>query len=610
MEATSPTLDSGGPSRRAKLFWKLFASLTALSLAGILGLSAFFAGEQRALLREGLDNQLESAAAGAGELLAAHWPTDVEADVQDAVRSSAERSGVRLTVMGIDGRVLADSTQKDLAEVRAMENHRGRPEFISARRTGAGSSRRLSPTLQETFRYQAVRVDVEGKPVGVVRAALPTSAITQAEAELVHGAWRLAALASVAAVALSYLLAARMTEPLRTLAVAAEALAAGRHDLRLPAPGGGKDELSVLGQALASAARQLDQQQRQVRTTSQTQSTVLEGMTEGVIAVDRSERVLFANSAAGRLLGFTPQKAVGHALMEAVRSHELREVALASLRTRQLASSELAWRGPGKRTFEVLATPLPADPTPGVILVLRDVSDVKRLEQMRQQFIANVSHELKTPLSSIRAFTETLLSGAKNDAVTCERFLERIDEQSLRLQQLIVDMLSLARIESGQAVLDIVDVPVARVAKRCVSDFEPKASAGRVTLENLVDDATIQVRADEEALRQILSNLVDNAVKYTPPDGRASIRCRRDGAAAIIEVEDSGVGIPPEHHVRLFERFYRVDKARSRELGGTGLGLSIVKHLCQSMGGSVSVRSEPNRGSTFAVRLPLAGTHG
>jgi two-component system phosphate regulon sensor histidine kinase PhoR len=244
---------------------------------------------------------------------------------------------------------------------------------------------------------------------------------------------------------------------------------------------------------------------------------------------------------------------------------------------------------------------------PGVVVVLRDVSEVKRLEQMRQQFIANVSHELKTPLSSIKAYAETLLGGALKDPVHAQRFLERIDEQANRLHQLIMDMLSLARIESSQAPLELAIVPLGRVVQRTLADHERQAASKQVTLENRFADAPILVRADEEALRQILNNLIDNAVKYTPVGGCVSVAGRVDGGVVLCEVTDTGPGIAAEHHGRLFERFYRVDKARSRELGGTGLGLAIVKHLTQAMGGSVEISSQVGQGSTFTVRLPSAG---
>jgi two-component system phosphate regulon sensor histidine kinase PhoR len=332
-------------------------------------------------------------------------------------------------------------------------------------------------------------------------------------------------------------------------------------------------------------------------------------MTEGVIAVDRSERLLFANASAGRVLGFDARRAGDLTLLEAVRSHELRAIMQKALRSRQLCSAELAWSGKSLRTFDVLATPLPGEPPPGVVLVLRDITELKRLEHMRQQFIANVSHELKTPLSSIKAYTETLLDGARNDPVHCEKFLQRIDEQAARLHQLIMDMLSLARIESPQFPLELTAVPIARVVRRCLADYEPQAASSRVRLECHFEESEeehLAIRGEEEALRQILSNLVDNAIKDTPAGGTVAVSCRRDGRAAIIEVADTGVGIAAEHHSRLFERFYRVDKARSRELGGTGLGLSIVKHLAQAQGGSVSVASQVGRGSLFTIKLPLA----
>jgi two-component system phosphate regulon sensor histidine kinase PhoR len=280
-----------------------------------------------------------------------------------------------------------------------------------------------------------------------------------------------------------------------------------------------------------------------------------------------------------------------------------------ALRSRQLCNTELAWSGKSLRTFDVLATPLRGDPPPGVVLVLRDTSELKRLEQMRQQFIANVSHELKTPLSSIKAYTETLLGGARHDPVHCEKFLQRIDEQAARLHELIMDMLSLARIESSQSPLEQTTVPMAPVVRRCLADYETQAAARGVRLVSNADEcevANFSIRGDEEALRQILSNLIDNAIKYTPAGGTVTLGCRRDGPMAVIEVVDTGVGIAPEHHSRLFERFYRVDKARSRELGGTGLGLSIVKHLAQAQGGTVAVASEVGSGSRFTVRLPVA----
>ncbi|MEQ8838679.1 MAG: ATP-binding protein, partial [Lacipirellulaceae bacterium] len=251
-------------------------------------------------------------------------------------------------------------------------------------------------------------------------------------------------------------------------------------------------------------------------------------------------------------------------------------------------------------------TPLPGEPCPGVVLVIDDVTAMKKLEGLRQQFVSNVSHELKTPLSSIKAYTETLLNGAIEDEENRVRFLERIDEQADRLNQLIHDMLSLARIEAGRDILDVKSLPLAPLISQCVADHESLAASKPVRLVNEAAETSLKVAADEESLRQVLSNLIDNALKYTPPDGEVRVRVQQDEELVTIEVADTGIGIAPQHQDRLFERFYRVDKARSRELGGTGLGLSIVKHLCQAMNGEVTVSSEIGKGSQFRVKLPAA----
>ncbi len=580
--------------------------VSALTLAAVLILSRIFSNAYEALLERELDERLWRQAATLAKLLVDDWPSEPNDSIQAIVARAGESAELRVTLMNINGQVLADSSVTGAAAVSELENHANRAEFMSAIRTGQGSARRMSPTVGERFKYRAVRVDHEGQPIGVLRTAAPTAPIAAEIEGLARWVWTIGLSMTAAAVAITYWLAGRWTDPLRALAATAEGLAAGHYDRRVTVTAGANDEASAIAAALNELGKRLAQRERQLHRTSETQATILEGMTESVIAVDRSEKVLFANASAGRALGFDAKRAQDITLLEAVRSHELRAVMQKALRSKRHCNAELTWHGKTLRVFDVLATPLPGDPPPGVVLVLRDVSELKRLEQMRQQFIANVSHELKTPLSSIKAYTETLLGGARNDPAHCERFLSRIDEQASHLHQLILDMLSLARIESGQASLELVDVPIDRVVGRCLADFEPHAATRQVQLTSVTCDAGLQVRADEEALRQVLSNLIDNAIKYTPAGGQVTVDCRTDGKMALIEVADTGVGIAPEHHNRLFERFYRVDRARSRELGGTGLGLSIVKHLSQAMGGGITVTSQVGTGSRFTVRLPLA----
>jgi two-component system, OmpR family, phosphate regulon sensor histidine kinase PhoR len=258
------------------------------------------------------------------------------------------------------------------------------------------------------------------------------------------------------------------------------------------------------------------------------------------------------------------------------------------------------------RVLAVHGTPLPGSPPPGAVLVFHDVTELRRLERMRQDFVANVSHELKTPLASIKAYTETLLDWALHDENVNVRFLKRIEEQADRLNQLILDLLSLARLESGQEVYEHKPLALVPVLGPWIESHRGRAEARSLGLSldfGALDEETL-IMADEEAIRQILDNLIDNAIKYTPEGGTVSITCRLDGDLVALEVADTGIGIPRDDLPRVFERFYRVDKARSRELGGTGLGLSIVKHLIQSIGGQITVDSRVGAGSVFTVQLP------
>jgi two-component system phosphate regulon sensor histidine kinase PhoR len=350
----------------------------------------------------------------------------------------------------------------------------------------------------------------------------------------------------------------------------------------------------------------LEQDRQQLRV-------VLSGMAEGVIAIDARRRLLFANASADRLFGLDAA-AVGRLVPELIRSPQVQDAVEATLSGPAPYRGEITLAGREReamlrihaRVLAVHGTPLPGSPPPGAVLVFHDVTELRRLERMRQDFVANVSHELKTPLASIKAYTETLLDWALHDESVNIRFLRRIEEQADRLNQLILDLLSLSRLESGQEVYQHGPLALAAVLGSCVESHRGRAEAKGLVLEldfSPLDDETL-VRADEEAVRQILDNLIDNAIKYTPEGGAVQVVCR-DGVAGItVEVADTGIGIPRDDLPRVFERFYRVDKARSRELGGTGLGLAIVKHLVQSIGGQITVASRVGAGTQFAVTLP------
>ncbi len=373
-----------------------------------------------------------------------------------------------------------------------------------------------------------------------------------------------------------------------------------------------QDEIGMLAEAFNTMSRQLTERidELQNKTLELEENgnrlgTVLAGMIEGVIAVDRSERILFANRAAHPLLDLSADEAIGRPIGEAIRNKTVHDVVRETLSGRQKHAVE--FEVPRSHTvMAMLATRMPGNPSPGVVLVTHDVTELRRLENLRHEFVSNVSHELKTPLTSIQTFTETLLNGAMHDKEHAHRFLERIYEQSERLHALILDLLSLAKIESGQEVFEVAPLAINTLIANCVEECRGIAESKPIHLIVEAPDEEVEVEAESEGLRYIMNNLIDNAVKYTPAGGQVTVRWHAEHGNAVITVADTGVGIADEHQQRIFERFYRVDKARSRELGGTGLGLSIVKHLTQMFLGNVSVSSQVGKGSEFTVQLPLA----
>jgi two-component system, OmpR family, phosphate regulon sensor histidine kinase PhoR len=328
-------------------------------------------------------------------------------------------------------------------------------------------------------------------------------------------------------------------------------------------------------------------------------------MVEGVIAVDASQRILFANRAARALLDMQSHDPVGRPIWENIRHPRIDDVIRTVLSGNETPALEIDL--PRKHAVvAVIASRLPGDPSSGAVLVFHNVTELRRLENVRRDFVSNVSHELKTPLTAIQAYTETLLDGALDEQEHRRRFVERIGEQANRLHALIQDLLHLARIESGENAFEVRAVPITTVVDECVNEHAALADSKSQRLLTEPPAGDVSVLADDEGLHIILSNLIDNAVKYTQEGGRIAVRWRTEETAAVIEVEDNGPGISPEHQARIFERFYRVDRARSRDVGGTGLGLSIVKHLVQEFDGDVAMQSVPGQGSKFAVRLPLA----
>jgi two-component system phosphate regulon sensor histidine kinase PhoR len=420
--------------------------------------------------------------------------------------------------------------------------------------------------------------------------------------------WTTAAGTGGAALILAFWLARRITGPLQELTVGAERIALGNYGHKVYVAS--QDEAGALARSFNHMSERLASQFAELEADREQLRMILSGMVEGVIGVDADQCILFANERAVKLLRLHPLATTGRKLWEVVRRRSLQQILRRALADPEPHQEELDWDGPGAKTLTVYAARMPGSPPRGAVLVLHDTSELRRLERLRQEFVANVSHELKTPLSVITACVETLLAGAVDDIQHRGTFLERIAEQANRLHALILDLLTLARIESAAGAFVSQTVALAPAVAACLERHRARADGMKQRLEAVPPSSEmseeIAAWADEEAVNQILDNLIDNALKYTPPGGRISVRWRAEDSQVCLEVEDNGIGIPEQDLPRIFERFYRVDKARSRELGGTGLGLAIVKHLVHAMQGSVHAISRLGHGTTFTVRLPRA----
>jgi len=414
-----------------------------------------------------------------------------------------------------------------------------------------------------------------------------------------------AGIGSFVAIALGLLIAQRTTAPITRMIRTAEELREGRFGARvLDLP---TDEIGVLGDALNRLGEEITRRIARLWDDEAQLRAMLAGMAEGVVAVDGEDRVVFANEAARTLLGIGDGDIRGKRLWELARIADFDRLISEARTTGGTARRELtAVSDGGASMLAAYAHPFGPQSASGVVVVLHDITELRRLERVRRDFVSNVSHELKTPLTSIRGYVETLLSGALHDEQNNERFLEKIDKHVNRLDHLVSDLLSLARLESQGDALQMEDLDLQPILQQALGAHDAAAREKNLECRIGAPAGPVRVHGDPEAITQVIDNLLSNAIKYTAEQGQVSLKLQRDGEWAVLEVKDTGVGIPAEDLERVFERFYRVDKARSRDLGGTGLGLSIVKNMVQAMHGEVSVESELGTGSCFRVRLPLA----
>lgn len=605
--------------RPQKLIWQIFPSTVVVVLAAIMAATWYGATVFQEFFLKESELDLEARAS----LIKSRVDDYLEADNIPALRAfcreAGRESGTRITIINREGKVLADSNENP----DIMESHLERPEIVAAYHGERGRTVRYSKTLDQKMLYIALPLmskaelaekDGEGVNVEtVIRMSVPYNSFD----ETMHGLRMQVAIGCViivfGAAILTLLVSRNISRPLEEMTKTAERFARGDFQQRMTPRLGKKSsrEVAALALSMDKMAEMLDEKIKAIITHRNQLETVFSSMVEAVIAIDRNERVISINTAAAELLGISRDAALGKMVQEIVRNSHLQEQVEKILSTRESVEDEVVLKDPGGDRFLQTSVVTLYDgkgESAGVLIVMNDVTRLRRLERIRRDFVANVSHELRTPITSIRGYVETLLDGALDDREDAEKFLKIVFRQSQRLNAIIDDLLALSRIEqeSGDGSIHMEEAPLRCVLETAVQTCQVNADRHGVKLDLDCPD-TIMALMNEALLEQAVVNLLVNAIKYSTEGGTIFVRAEPAKGAGTdsirISVRDTGCGISPEHLPRLFERFYRSDKARSRELGGTGLGLAIVKHIAGAHRGRIEVSSRLGEGSEFILTI-------
>jgi two-component system phosphate regulon sensor histidine kinase PhoR len=584
----------------------IVGGLRGRTLLAVFGVSAFavmlvavlIATAVRDQLTRSLERSLLAETRLAAEVLQGR---DASASVEDLDRE-ADRLGAlaatRVTLIAADGRVVGDSAE-DLAALARLDNHGSRPEILAARRDGVGIQRRFSATLGTNLLY--VALPVSHPRVAIVRLALPLTDVDEQFRAVGRSLLVALAAALATALALAWLSSVLVSRRVDAIAAVARRYSAG--DFSATTRDAGPDGLGTVARVLDETARELGRRMAELSQDRTRMEAILAGMLEGVIVVNAQGRVLLANDAARRMVspdGVTP----GQHYVEVLRHPDIGAMLGRALSGQTPDGIEFSPPRDPNRTIVARAAPVSTESSPGAVLVLHDISDLRQVDRMRRDFVANVSHELRTPLTAIQGYVEALQDEAPPEPAEAARFLEIIARQANRMERLVRDLLRLARLEGGQEPVEPASTDLETLFSDVVTELEGAMEEKGQRVVTEVDPAARSLLVDTAKLHDALRNLVENAVAYAPPDTTITLAARTRDGRLVMTVSDEGPGIPEADLSRIFERFYRVDKARSRESGGTGLGLSIVKHLVEILGGDVRAENRPAGGAVFTVTLP------
>ena len=587
--------------KNRRLIWQLYPAYLLIIVGSLIAVTWYASSELGRFYLDQTGNVLEARAYLLKDQIS-NLLSPLKPELIDAIcKEAGQLSATRITVIMPDGTVVGDSRETP----RFMDNHASREEVAPALGGVPGKSIRFSNTLHQKMMYVAVPVKIEGQVQAVIRAAVSLTsldeALTSVRLKIAFGGLVIAVLAALVSLAV----ARRISQPIEEIKRGAARFADGDLTHRLPSPD--TEEMAGLTETLNRMAAQLDERMQIVSQQRNELEAVLSSMLEGVIAVDRNERVINMNPAAGRMFDCDPVKVQGRNIQEVVRNLAIQRFVTRVLTTSEAISDDFILYRAEERTLNIHSSPLydASSVQIGALLVMNDVTQLRHLENVRRDFVANVSHEIKTPLTAIKGFVETLQQGTVEDKVEQERFLGIVLKHVNRLSAILEDLLALSRMEQENGIEEV-HLGIGRikeVIQTAIQVCQPKAAARNITIS--VDAAEdLSANLDATLLEQAFVNLIDNAVKYSDDGSQVRITAAQERREVTIMFADQGSGIPNKHLPRLFERFYRVDKARSRKLGGTGLGLAIVKHIVQAHGGHITVESSLGQGSTFTVHLP------
>jgi len=584
-----------------RMLWQLYPSYILVIILTVISVAWYASSELRSFHLDQMSDNLRARAQFVEAQISGMIEPDNSAVIDSLCDLLGNVTGTRVTVVMKSGLVIGDSENNPAL----MENHGDRPEIIDALNGDIGQSVRYSTTITETLMYVAIPIRVGGEITSVVRTSMP---ITHVELELTDIQRKIAVagvIVAILAAVVSLFVSRRITRPIEHLRKAADLFARGHLRRKLIVTG--SEELSSLAAAMNSMAKELDDRINTITRQRNEQEAIFASMSEGVIAVDDEEYIIGMNRAAADLIGIGLDKARGRVVQEVIRNAKLQKMVSKTLEAGEASESAIIVRDGEERYIQSSGALLrdSRGDSIGAVIVLNDMTRLKRLENVRTEFVANVSHELKTPVTSIKGYVETLLDGSLEDANEARRFLQVVARHADRLDSIIEDLLSLSRIEqeAEQSVVEVEVTKIEEILNSAIQACAARAEAKQIGVE-LDCDGSMTATVNPLLLEQAVVNLIDNSIKYSDNGSIVYVSAVEGDLSIDVSVRDKGKGIAREHLARVFERFYRVDKSRSRELGGTGLGLAIVKHIAIAHGGRVAIESEPGVGTTCTIHLP------